>query len=580
MLPVDFRLIDVQSMNVVRPNHGEPFVALSYMWQTKASEHHIGQLEKANLCSLEDVNGLGQIALPNVIADTIALCRAIGERYLWVDRFCIVQDDEASKLQQIRSMDVVFSSAKLTIMAALNTHKTSVGLSGCPKLPGCPGRPRLPSAMDPWWRFWEDKRSIHPGFEGSYESVNASAWNHRAWTFQERFLSRCRLFITESQVIFQCSGGKYSAFEHLAQTEQKFNGATGDPGDEAGDASPVSLTEMSTEHGQGRVQRSLRFPGSNNVRLGIDSIGSHKPHDMNFQSYRSLIYEYTPRRLSFRSDILNAFAGIANVLERGLKTRMLYGLPERYFHFALCWTMPPYRALADWEAESAPDYAPSWSWASTQCFKGYSSWSLLYSGLDLIRFFYYASASADLAQPLRVVGAKEHCGPGPCWRLGHTALQQTFCSASTVLSQPACEVSRRLKGSLIFNTATILCRLGPLGKPLGGGPPDTTRLFSQPLMAGPSNSSIGKADVDSKWTWETRSREGEEVKLVVIGARQPRVNADKEGPPAPGLEVLDVLLVKPDPRERLAVRRIGLGYVRSWELWQSCNPRWETVVLS
>lgn len=578
-LPVDFRLIDIQSMNVTRPKPGEPFVALSYVWQNTSSDHHTAQLERANLHSLEAVNGLGGVSLPNVIADTIALCQALGERYLWVDRLCIVQDDEVSKSRQIRAMDQTYSSAKLTIIAALNTDKTSVGLSGCPRLPGCPGRPRLPSAMDPWVRFWEDKRSIHPGFDGMYEPVNASTWNHRAWTFQERFLSRCRLFITESQVIFQCNGGEYSAFEYLARTSQIPIESAGKHGDEAGDASTVSLIPMSIEHGQGQVQRPTRFLGSNSVRLGIDSILSKDPHDMDFQSYRSLIYEYTPRRLSFRSDILNAFTGIGNVLARGLKTRMLYGLPERYFHFALRWTMPPYKALADWGAEITPDYAPSWSWASTQCFKGYDSWSMHDLGLDLIHFFYYDSASADLAQPLRKVDAKEHCEPGPRWKLGHTALQESFSNASSILEKSACEVARRLQGSLVFNTATVLCRIGPLGKPLGEGHPDSTRLYSQALLARPSNRVMGKADVDSKWTKGTRSREGDEVKLVVIAVRQERVDAENGGPPAPKPEVLDVLLVEPDPRQPLAVRRIGVGYVRSWELWQSCNPQWETVVL-
>lgn len=132
---------------------------------------------------------------------------------------------------------------------------------------------------------------------------------------------------------------------------------------------------------------------------------------------------------------------------------------------------------------------------------------------------------------------------------------------------------------MIFNTSTIICRLEPLGKSLGGGHPFSKRLFSQALLVQPSNRSMGSADVDSKWTNETKIREDDEIKLVVIAVRQIRVNADSGGPPAPKPEVLDVLLVEPDTREPLAVRRIGVGYVRSWKLWQSCNPRWETVVL-
>lgn len=382
-LPVDFRLIDIQSMNITRPSPGEPFVALSYMWHTISPENAKGQLKKANLHSLEAVNSLRDISLPNVIADTIALCRALGQRYLWVDRLCIVQDDEISNHGQIRAMNVVYSSAKLTIMAALNHHKTRVGLSGCPKIPGCPGRPRLPSAMDTWQYYDEKHRTICQVFG----SVDACAWNQRAWTFQERYLSRCRLFISESQVIFQCNGGLCSAFEHLTLKSQRYDGRTKGVEDEAADTLTMSLTLKPIQDSQRQIQLSNMFPGYEIVRKHGDDISFKKPDGMDFRDWRSIMHVYTPRQLSFRSDILNAFAGISNVFARGYKTRMLFGLPEKYFNFALRWHMSRYKILADLEAESAADYAPSWSWASTQCLKEYDSWTIADMGLDLVHFF-------------------------------------------------------------------------------------------------------------------------------------------------------------------------------------------------
>lgn len=581
-LPVDFRLIDLESMNITRPSPCEPraFVALSYMWHTISPANATEQLKRANLHSLEAVNGLRDISLPDVIADTIALCRALGERYLWVDRLCIVQDDEVSKHGQIRAMDLVYSSAKLTIMAALNKHKTSVGLSGCPKLPGCPGRPRLSSAMDIWQPYDEEYRSIHQ----LYESADASAWNQRTWTFQERYLSRCRLFITESQVIIQCHYGLHSAFEHLALDSQRYNGWTKRTEDKAADTFPTGLTLKPIEVAQVQVQRFNKFSGRGTFQGQGDNINVKNPDGMNFVDWQAIMLLYTPRQLSFRSDILNAFAGISNVFARGYKTRMLFGLPEKYFHLALLWHTSPYRNLADWEAESAANYAPSWSWASTQCLKIYSSWIDTNLDLDLIHFYYYESASTDLAQTsTRKIDADIHLHQGPHWKLRRPTLREFFSNSSTVLAQTACEVARRLEGSIIFNTATIICRLGPLGKSLGGGHPDSERLFSQALLVQPNNMSMGNADIDSKWTKETKIREGDEIKLVVIAVRRLRGSAASEGPQALKkelLDVLDVLLVEPDHREPLAVRRIGVGCVWNWELWLSCNPRWETVVLS
>lgn len=559
-------------MNLKRPKPGERFVALSYMWQNKYSENETGQLKSANLHSLEAVNGLEHISLPDIIADTIALCRALGERYLWVDRFCIVQDDETSKHGQIRAMHLVYSSAKFTIMAALNKYKTSVGLPGCPKLPGCPGRPRLPSAMDTWHRSDFKYRNFQQELFGN---VDASMWNQRAWTFQERFLSRCRLFITESQAIFQYNGGKYTSFEHLALSVQGSDEITEARDNEARDANINSLTLKSFKDDQSQDQRRNRFFGLDDFIFLYDDLRFNMT---NVLSYKSIIYEYTPRHLSFRSDILNAFAGIGGVLAQGYKTRILFGLPERYFHFALRWTMSPYKDLADWEAESAPSYVPSWSWASTRCSKSYSSWNVPDLGLDLIHFYYYDSEPSDLPQLLKRVDTKEQDERGPGWQIGHTALQRYFSQACAVLDEPACEVARGLKVSLVFNTTTIFCRLGPLGISREGGEPESWRLFSQALLAQPSNRSMGEADLDCKWTGGTESRAGDEIKVVVIAVRQlkPKDSQTEMGPPP---EEMDVLLVEPHPREPHALRRIGLGEVRSWELWQSCNPQWETVVL-
>lgn len=565
-------------MNVVRPEPGQHFVALSYMWQNMSSKHDIVQLQKANLHSLEAAYGLRNVSLPDIITDTIALCRALGERYLWVDRFCIVQDDEVSKLGQIGAMDAVYSSAKLTIMAALNKSTTSVGLSGCPRLPGCPGRPRLPSAMDPWARLQKEERRIHPGFDGSDDAVDISAWNHRAWTFQERFLSRCRLFITESQAIFQCNGGRYSAFEHLALSAQHCNEATENPEDEVSVGHPptASLSLKSIKDGQGQVQRSIRFLGFNDVRLDIDSIALRGSDDTSFTTYRSCVYEYQQRQLSFRSDILNAFMGMGNVFARAWKTRMLFGLPERHLYSALRWNMPYEKNLADWEADYAPHYAPSWSWASTQCPKRWDYWSMLDTTLSLIQFYCYDLAPSDLAQPLRKLDTKDENGTRLPGLLKRSPLTESFYHISTDLAQPVCEAARRLSGSLIFNTATITCRLGPLDT-LDTLGLDSGRLYSQALLTLPSNTSMGRADLDSKWTGGPMSRAGDEIKIVVIAVRHLWINAANSGQPKP--EALDVLLVEPEPREPLAVRRIGLGFVTKLKLWHSCNPQWETVLL-
>lgn len=56
--------------------------------------------------------------IPATIRDAIYLVRDIGERYLWVDALCIVQDDILSQNIQLAQMGLVYSLASFVIIAA------------------------------------------------------------------------------------------------------------------------------------------------------------------------------------------------------------------------------------------------------------------------------------------------------------------------------------------------------------------------------------------------------------------------------------------------------------------------------
>ena len=58
------------------------------------------------------------VVLPRTVRHAIALNRLLGETYLWVDRLCIVQDDESTKSAQINSMASIYADSYLTIVAA------------------------------------------------------------------------------------------------------------------------------------------------------------------------------------------------------------------------------------------------------------------------------------------------------------------------------------------------------------------------------------------------------------------------------------------------------------------------------
>lgn len=586
-------------MKLIRSPKAKRFVALSYMWQNTAnSSTDQGHLTRANLAALEAVGGLEGLSLPSNVSDAIALCRALRERFLWVDRLCIVQDDAESKHSQINAMDVIYTSATFTIMAALHVRQASTGLPGCPALPGCPGRARISSAMDPWIGYvYDETRRVHSGFNGGDDAVALSAWNRRGWTFQERVLSRRRLYITESQVMWQCQQG--SAFEHLSHpSRNRFPYMRGlrdemltmkSMGSRSGDATlPPSAKIWRKVKRQVRNGTVLR--GFNDVGIFMDAIIFHKePNRMDLQDYEQCVSGYTTRQLSFRSDMLNAFHGVGNVLARALGTTMLFGLPQRYIHVAMLWTTRVSSAteLTEVTAESATAYAPSWSWASSHSpVAALSAWDRSSSSLTLIHFHYFDIPQSELdhsvprkihAQNIRACyfGARsEWVGPG--------LLLEFFSHIPRVLDQTACNISRGLSGSLIFNTATIQCHLRS---------PDSNKRhgLTRALLVHSTGQSMGRAVIDAD-TDEGRlgSEKKVEVKLVVIDVRLLMImiridekstmsarNQDGDHPAC-----VDVLLVEPEPRKPGAVRRFGLGRVDNWELWLACTPQWETVVLA
>ncbi|KAK1641358.1 heterokaryon incompatibility protein-domain-containing protein [Colletotrichum phormii] len=180
-LPIGFGVIDVRGMKIVKPSRPVRFVALSYMWEASEASGH-AQLEMTNAEDLEAPGSLESKAI-----------------YLWVDRLCIVQDDERSKPDQIDGMDRIYQSASFSILAALDDRRGN-------GFPGYAGNPRRPRAS-----LWcpPRNRNVGKGIDpnGLQTVVDASLWNRRGWTFQERLLSRRSIFITEYQVLFQCCRG-------------------------------------------------------------------------------------------------------------------------------------------------------------------------------------------------------------------------------------------------------------------------------------------------------------------------------------------------------------------------------------
>jgi hypothetical protein len=121
------RVIDVHEERLVEISTECRYVGLSYVWGQTASF----KLLKENLATLSEKGGLKatRAELAQTIKDAMRLVSLLGERYLWIDALCLVQDDPVDMSHGIENMDIIYEGALMTVIAANGRDQTS-GLTG------------------------------------------------------------------------------------------------------------------------------------------------------------------------------------------------------------------------------------------------------------------------------------------------------------------------------------------------------------------------------------------------------------------------------------------------------------------
>ena len=313
-MPKSFRLIDVDSDCIVHPVQEPRYIALSYVWGAAKTLRNTKDTTK----SLEAKGSLLERAnkLPNTIKDAIALTKSLGERYLWCDSLCVVQDDPDDQAQQIAAMDLIYSSAILTIAAAS-------GDTADAHLAGMTSNPR---------EFCQHIEKIEgitlANRPAIFETaIEKSVWNSRAWTLQERILSPRVLFIGKQRCFFSCDHRQDVFIE----------------------------SDDVVESGLDRRYKPNVF--KEQAPMMMFSSGC-----VNIASYRRVVEAYTSRQLSFASDILHAFEGIAAGFRPLFRSDFVFGLPRSELDSQLLW-QPSGPSTRRRDPVSGAPLFPSWSWA-------------------------------------------------------------------------------------------------------------------------------------------------------------------------------------------------------------------------
>ncbi|KAL8297104.1 hypothetical protein RB597_006273 [Gaeumannomyces tritici] len=357
-MEIPLMCIDVVKDCLVDTTSKERYLALSYTW---------GQVDmhmtlRKNVAERRRPGGLAAIPFPRTIRDAIQLVRLMGERLLWIDAVCIVQDDQDQKARDIPRMDVVYGNAFVTI-AAMYGDSADAGLPGV--VPGS----RTPQKSE---SFTVTRRS--PALEHDpssdenedahivqtprpfYLQLKRSTWNTRGWILQEHLLSRRCFFFTQDAVYFQCSKTTTSEGGVDQDLDAHFHG----------DAVPSTLRQ----HNHTNPLATMH---------SWHDLGTPLMMHRSLRAYMALVGLYTRRKFTHKSDIIDGFRGVLAVFDEywsGYSTidaTALHGIPQAVFLHALLWSPAdriPRRGAkvmtlddAKYEPGDVDLRFPSWSWA-------------------------------------------------------------------------------------------------------------------------------------------------------------------------------------------------------------------------
>lgn len=300
---------------------GPTYLTLSHCWGPK--HLHSVTTERANL-----KNRMKRIPfedLSQTFQDAVQITRDLGQRYLWIDSLCIIQDDGDDWAKEAALMAEVYGNSLCTL-AALSSEDGTKGCNRVANIQGSTGNTFIDLEWDrkrhPYVRVFADEpANWQDEYDGGLDQNGflRSPLRHRAWVLQERELSRRSIHFGKDQLLWECQETKATA-------------------------------QLPWE--QWKREKDLIYK----------------------RDWYELVEDYTLRSITAATDKLPALSGLAKRhQEKG--TQYLAGVWCSQLPGALLWqsTGPSPRRLSK-TSRDGRYIAPSWSWASIQGRVSYVSW--------------------------------------------------------------------------------------------------------------------------------------------------------------------------------------------------------------
>lgn len=333
-------VIDVEQQCIVPGVSAHRYLALSYVWPENRTASGVAPrtllFELQNLEAFQRPGFLSEAGIlqtiPGVIRHAMCLTTAFGERYLWVDRLCILQNHEETT-SEVSKMDRVYAGSYLTIVAAAPDEYYEDGRT-------FPGTKSTDESRKP---VGLNGRSILRIMDEQYTKLRKTRWATRGWTFQEHILCKRAVFFTEDGIFWDCQCAMW--------------------------ISNVLIPGQDFENVPLHSDMGKRF----STRWWPD-----------FGFYVDLICPYNGRAFSYPQDALSGISGVLHALTRSFPGGFISGMPALYLDPVLIWqpfgvAERRYDRLEQDGTATRVSSLPSWAWCGWQCF--IDPWSLV-SGLS------------------------------------------------------------------------------------------------------------------------------------------------------------------------------------------------------
>jgi len=371
LLPLPTRVLDLgepqdESIRLVETTPGQSgiYIALSHSW---GGEKPL-ITTTANLESHK--SGILLTHLPKTFLDAVEIARRLDVRYLWIDSLCILQDSPADWEAEASRMASVYRHAYLTVSATASSGPSTGIFKGNQAVIARPSPEEEDDDDDVLGVLFPDASKLrkelrlslrimttHPTLQ--INSLSDPKQDQilpllsRAWAYQERLLSPRVLHFGPQEVFWECMQDLDCECHELkwGETQGKHMG-TYISSDKVGQLPPKVSHYAALHVGLGRRTRS-------------NKVSEEQRTQKLLMRWEEMVQEYTNRALTFSSDRLPAFSGVAAEMVDALDGKMRYcaGQWAETFPVALLWERDEPTGVARLEiGETRP--APSWSWAS------------------------------------------------------------------------------------------------------------------------------------------------------------------------------------------------------------------------